>query len=177
MAGDLPIPGDLGLTPLHLFTDAACQRRSTTQVSAWAALLVTGMDSYFQAGLLKLGITDSLEAELLGIAYALQYFITDGRVSPGSRLVVHTDNTTAAHYLNGKAHPKRPEFIATLEHVNHLVAEAGLQLSSSWVRSHQGFDAKCWRGLLNSRVDREARRIAREHGRMLDRAAKEAIPA
>lgn len=172
MAGDIPIPGDPGLAPLHLFSDAACLSRSPTKVSAFAALLVAGLDSHFHAGLLQRGVTESQDAELLAVAFALEYFISRGHVDPLAQVIVHTDSQAAMHYLNGRVRPKAHmhRVIAALEHIGRLVADNGLRLSSSWVKGHQGFDAKCWRGLINARVDREARRLAKEHQRELQKA-------
>lgn len=181
MARAAPIPGDPGLAPLHLFTDAACQRRDQFQVSAWAAMLVTEEESRLQAGLLQRGVAESLDAELLAVAYSLGYFLTHGECAAwlprGTRIIVHTDNTSAMQYLNGKARPRSERNIATVEHIAHLVAEHDLTLTSLWVRSHQGFDATCWRGLINARVDREARRVAREHRAKLEKAQQEAEAA
>lgn len=169
MADCEPFPGDLGLTAKFLFTDASCIRLGAGPgfVASWAAMLITGERSTMCSGLLRKTSQNSTEMEIAAIAHAINNFAVSGDIATGERLVIFTDNSGAVDHLTEKVRIKRKNLPlrAVKDEVQNLLSRTQVLASFVWVRSHQGHETQDWRGLINARVDREARRITRLEAR------------
>lgn len=129
-------------------------------------MLIDGCDSYIRSGLIGAQIKCSTTAEAEGIRLALSAFTRNGYIPRGSTVIVHCDNDGVCGYVRGdnardRPRPSREQFRAAIDEIRNIERLAGIVITAKWVPSHQQPDTADWRGLINSRVDRMARDIAK----------------
>jgi ribonuclease HI len=149
---------------IHLFTDAACIHGRG--IAAWGSMLIDGCESFIRSGLIGAHVQCSTTAEAEGVKLALSAFVRNGYISRGSTVIVHCDNDGVCGYLNGcntrdKPKASREQFRAAIDEIRRLETIGAIVVTAKWVPSHQHPDTADWRGLINARVDRMARDIAK----------------
>lgn len=136
-------------------------------------MLIDGCESFIRSGLIGAHVQCSTTAEAEGVKLALSAFVRNGYISRGSTVIVHCDNDGVCGYLNGgntRDRPKasREQFRAAIDEIRRLETIGAIVVTAKWVPSHQQPDTADWRGLINARVDRMARDIAKaEHKRRI----------
>jgi ribonuclease HI len=149
---------------IHLFTDAACIH--ARGIAAWGSMLIDGCESHIRSGLIGAHVQCSTTAEAEGVKLALSAFVRGGHIPRGSTVIVHCDNDGVCGYVSGqntRVRPKanREQFRAAIDEIRNLERLGAIVVTAKWVPSHQQPDTADWRGLINARVDRMARDIAR----------------
>lgn len=129
-------------------------------------MLIDGCDSFIRSGLVGAHVKCSTTAEAEGIRLALSAFVRNGYIPRGSTVIVHCDNDGVCGYVSGSNTRERPkasreQFRAAIDEIRNLERIAGIVVTAKWVPSHQQPDTADWRGLINARVDRLARDIAK----------------
>ncbi len=151
----------------NLFTDASCILQRG--ITSWAGMLITGYESELRSGIVGVEVRDPNRAEIFAVRYALRSFIRGGLIAKGDTVIIHSDNDTACRFLqNPNAKPPKDKlFFDELQLIQRNAADHGLAICAMWIKAHQGHDALCWRSLINQRVDREARSLARAEAQRL----------
>lgn len=129
-------------------------------------MLIDGCESHIRSGLIGAHVKCSTTAEAEGIRLALSAFVRGEFIPRGSTVIVHCDNDGVCGYVSGtntrdKPKASREQFRAAIDEIRNLERIAGIVVTAKWVPSHQQPDTADWRGLINARVDRLARDIAK----------------
>lgn len=129
-------------------------------------MLIDGCESHIRSGLVGSHVKCSTTAEAEGIWLALSAFVRGEFIPRGSTVIVHCDNDGVCGYVSGQNARHRPKasrelFQAAIDEIRNLERLAGIVVTARWVPSHQQPDTNDWRGLINCRVDRMAREIAK----------------
>lgn len=151
----------------NLFTDASCIRQRG--VTSWAGMLITGYESELRSGIVGVAVSDPNCAEIYAVRYALRSFIRGGLIAKGDTVIIHSDNDTACRFLQSRdiRAPKDKTFLDELNLIHRNAEDHGIAICAMWIKAHQGDAATCWRSLVNQRVDREARALARAEAQRL----------
>lgn len=145
----------------HLFTDASLI--TDRRIVGWAAMLIDGLDSWVEGGLVGGSVTLTTAAEIEAVTYAVRAFVKAGSIVPGDTIITHSDSREACELMLGIAKPPtNPQIVNALDRVLAAIREAEIIIVGKWVKGHQQQETDDWRGLINRRVDIESRRRARD---------------
>ena len=146
---------------LHLFTDASFIHQRG--IASWGAMLIDGLSSHTQAGLIGARIQNATQGEAHAVRLALSHF--RDLIVPGDTLLVHTDNQGVSLQLHERDFMDPPSdriFREQMEEIRAIAEQAQCILISKWIKAHQGKATECWRSIINQHVDFLARSISKE---------------
>ncbi len=152
----------------HLFTDASCIHQRG--IASWAGMIVDGIESSLQSGLIPVLLRNGTAAEAYGVRLALRQFIKIGWIAPGDTIIVHCDNQgVIAHIADDRQPlPKEMHFRSQIERIRRIAAHYQLALCGQWIKGHQSRESDDIRSLINQRVDRAATTLSKaEHKRRI----------